>query len=126
MIVNLAGFVALGAMLLTLFTWLRQDNRALRAEMRAEIKELREEMNARFEKQSEEMNARFEKQSEEMNARFEKQSEEIGQLRKQTKRIGEEVGQLRERTARIEGLLEANILRGKGAAAPEPPHPEAA
>ena len=104
MIVNLAGFVALGAMLLTLFTWLRQDNRALRAEMRAEIKELREEM----------------------NARFEKQSEEIGQLRKQTTRIGEEVGQLRERTARIEGLLEANILRGKGAAAPEPPHPEAA
>ena len=115
MIVSLAGFVALGAMLLTLFTWLRQDNRALRAEMRAEIKELREEMNARFEKQNEEM-----------NARFEKQSEEIGQLRKQTTRIGEEVGQLRERTARIEGLLEANILRGKGAAAPEPPHPEAA
>ena len=101
MIVNLAGFVALGAMLLTLFTWLRQDNRALRAEM-----------NARFEKQSEEMNARFEKQSEEMNARFGKQ--------------GDEIGNLRERAARIEGLLQADILRRERSAAPEPPQPEAA
>ncbi len=115
MVVNLAGFVALGAMLLTLFTWLRQDNRALRAEMRAEIKELRAEVSARFEKQSEEM-----------NARFGKQGEEIGQLRERTARIGEEIGQLRERSARIEGLLEANILRGKRGAAPEPPQPEAA
>ena len=112
MIVNLAGFAALGAMLLTLFAWLRHDNRALRAEMRAEIKELRAEMNARFEKQSEEMNARFEKQSDEMNTRFGKQ--------------GEEIGQLRERSARIEGLLQADILRGKRGAAPEPPQPEPA
>lgn len=101
MMVNLAGFAALGAMLLTLFAWLRHDNRALRAEMGAEIKELRAEMNARFEKQSEEMNARFAKQ-------------------------GDEIGNLRERLARIEGLLEANILRGNWGAAPEPPHPEAA
>jgi len=108
MMVNLAGFAALGAMLLTLFAWLRHDNRALRAE----IKELRAEMNARFEKQSEEMKAGFEKQSEEMNARFAKQ--------------GDEIGNLRERLARIEGLLEANILRGNWGAAPEPPHPEAA
>ena len=123
MIVNLAGFVALGAMLLTLFTWLRQDNRALRAEMRAEIKELRAEMNARFEKQSEEMNARFEKQSEEMNARFEKQSEEMNaRFGKQ----GDEIGNLRERAARIEGLLQADILRRERSAPPEPPQPEAA
>ena len=108
MMVNLAGFAALGAMLLTLFAWLRHDNRALRAEMGAEIKELRAEMNARFEKQSEEM-----------NARFAKQGEEIGTLR-------DEIGNLRERLARIEGLLEANILRGNWGAAPEPPHPEAA
>ena len=112
MIVNLAGFAALGAMLLTLFAWLRHDNRALRAEMRAEIKELRAEMNARFEKQGEEMNAEIKELRAEMNARFEKQ--------------GEEIGQLRERSARIEGLLEANILHGKGGAAPEPPQPEAA
>ncbi|MYJ71505.1 MAG: hypothetical protein F4092_06980 [Rhodospirillaceae bacterium] len=52
--------------------------------------------------------------------------EEIGQLRERTVRIGEDIGQLRERSARIEGLLEANILRGKRGAAPEPPHPEAA
>ena len=101
MIVNLAGFAALGAMLLTLFAWLRHDNRALRAEMRTEIKELRAEMNARFEKQSKEMNARFEKQ-------------------------GDEIGNLRERAARIEGLLQADILRGERGAAPEPPQPEAA
>ncbi len=90
MIVNLAGFAALGAMLLTLFAWLRHDNRALRAEMRTEIKELRAEMNARFEKQ------------------------------------GDEIGNLRERAARIEGLLQADILRGERGAAPEPPQPEAA
>lgn len=101
MIVNLAGFAALGAMLLTLFAWLRHDNRALRAEMRTEITELRAEMNARFEKQSEEMNARFEKQ-------------------------GDEIGNLRERAARIEGLLQADILRRERGAAPEPPQPEAA
>ena len=99
-------------MLLTLFAWLRHDNRALRAEMRTEIKELRAEMNARFEKQGEEMNARFEKQSEEMNARFGKQ--------------GDEIGNLRERAARIEGLLQADILRRERGAAPEPPQPEAA
>ena len=101
MIVNLAGFAALGAMLLTLFAWLRHDNRALRTEMRTEFKELRAEMNARFEKQSEEMSARFGKQ-------------------------GDEIGNLRERAARIEGLLQADILRRERSAAPEPPQPEAA
>ena len=42
---NLAGFVALGALILGLFAWLRQDIRALRTEMNALRTELRTEMN---------------------------------------------------------------------------------
>ena len=42
---NLAGFVALGALILGLFAWLRQDIRALRAEMNDKIDGLRTEMN---------------------------------------------------------------------------------
>ncbi len=41
---NLAGLVALGALILGLFAWLRQDIRGLRGEMRSEIGGLRDEM----------------------------------------------------------------------------------
>lgn len=42
---NLAGLVALGALILGLFAWLRQDIRTLRDEMRSEIGGLRGKMN---------------------------------------------------------------------------------
>ena len=42
---NLAGLVALGALIIGLFAWLRQDIRSLRVEMRSEIDGLRREMN---------------------------------------------------------------------------------
>ena len=41
---NLAGFVALGALMVGLFAWLRLDIRELRAEMRQETGSLREEI----------------------------------------------------------------------------------
>ncbi len=44
---NLAGFVALGALILGLFAWLRQDIRALRNELRGEIEAFRNEIRAR-------------------------------------------------------------------------------
>ncbi len=42
---NLAGLVALGALIIGLFAWLRQDIRTLRDEVRNEIGGLRGEMN---------------------------------------------------------------------------------
>ena len=42
---DLAGFVALGVLILGLFAWLRQDISALRGEMLGEIGKLRGEMN---------------------------------------------------------------------------------
>ncbi|MXW91861.1 MAG: hypothetical protein F4114_12890 [Rhodospirillaceae bacterium] len=45
---DLAGFIALGALILGLFAWLRQDIRALREEMNGKIDALREEMNGKI------------------------------------------------------------------------------
>ena len=56
---NLAGFVALGALILGLFAWLRQDIRALRTEMnglRTEMNGLRTEMSDRIDGLRTEMN----------------------------------------------------------------------
>ena len=41
---NLAGFIALGALIVGLFAWLRMDIREMRAEMRKEIGALRQEI----------------------------------------------------------------------------------
>ena len=92
---NLAGFVALGALILGLFAWLRQDIRALRTEMNALRTELRTEMNG---------------------LRTE-MSDRIDGLRA-------EMNELRERVARIEGLLEAVFMRRDLTPVPEPPLPE--
>ena len=92
---NLVGFVALGALILGLFAWLRQDIRALRTEMNALRTELRTEMNGL----RTEMNDRIDGLRAEMN-------------------------QLRERVARIEGLLEAVFMRRDLTPVPEPPLPE--
>ena len=48
---NLAGFVALAALILGLFAWLRQDIRALRGEMHG----LRDEVNGRIDALRDEM-----------------------------------------------------------------------
>ena len=45
---DIAGFVALGALILGLFAWLRQDIRGLRAEMNDKIDGLRAEVNDRI------------------------------------------------------------------------------
>ena len=45
---DLAGFIALGALILGLFAWLRQDIRALRDEMNGKIDALRDEMNGKI------------------------------------------------------------------------------
>lgn len=83
---NLAGFVALGALILDLFAWLRQDIRALCNELRGEIETLRSDV-----------------RSEVSGLRNEMRSE-IGGLRS-------EMNELRDRVARIEGLLEAVFMR---------------
>ena len=41
---NLAGFIALGALIIGLFAWLRQEIQGLRREMRDEIGTLRREL----------------------------------------------------------------------------------
>ena len=48
---NIAGFVALATLILGLFAWLRQDNRALRGEMHG----LRDEVNGRIDALRDEM-----------------------------------------------------------------------
>ncbi|MXY41233.1 MAG: hypothetical protein F4027_03545 [Rhodospirillaceae bacterium] len=45
---DFAGFIALGALILGLFAWLRQDIRALRDEMNGKIDALREEINGKI------------------------------------------------------------------------------
>ena len=89
---DLAGFIALGALILGLFAWLRQDIRALRTEMNA----LRDDLIGRIDTLRDETNGK------------------IDALR-------EEVGELRERVARIEGLLEAMFMRRDLTPLPEPP-----
>ena len=89
---DLAGFIALGALIIGLFAWLRQDIRALRTEMNA----LRDDLIGRIDTLRDETNGK------------------IDALR-------EEVGELRERVARIEGLLEAMFMRRDLTPLPEPP-----
>ena len=99
---NLVGFVALGALILGLFAWLRQDIRALRTEMNGLRTELRTEMNGL---------------RTEMNGLRTEMNDRIDGLRA-------EMNKLRERVARIEGLLEAVFMRRDLTPVPEPPLPE--
>lgn len=96
--ITLAGFVALGALIIGLFAWLRQDIRELRREMIDRTTPLRQEMIDRTTSLRQEMLDGF------------------ASLR------GELV-ELRERVARIEGLLEAVFMRRDLTPLPEPPHP---
>ena len=89
---DLAGFVALAALVVGLFAWLRQDIRAVRGEM----SELRDEMRGEIGKLRGEMLGGMDKLRGEMN-------------------------ELRDRVARIEGLLEGAFMRRDLAPAPEPP-----
>ena len=98
---NLAGFVALGALIVGLFAWLRHDTQtlrrdmdSLRGEIRNDIGTLRGEMR-----------------------------DDISALRDVIGTLGREMNELRERVARIEGLLEAVFMRRDLTPAPEPPPP---
>ena len=107
---NLVGFVALGALIIGLFAWLRQDIRALRVEMNDKIDGLRAEMNGKFDALRVEMNDKIDGLRVEMN-------DKIDGLRV-------EMNELRERVARIEGLLEAVFMRRDLTPVPEPPTPQ--
>lgn len=104
---NLAGFVALGALILGLFAWLRQDIRALRNELRGEIDTLRNEMRSEIGGLRSEFRGEIEALRNEMRS-------EIGGLRS-------EMNELRDRVARIEGLLEAVFMRRDLTPLPDPP-----
>ena len=93
---NLAGFGALGALIVGLFAWLRLDIR----EMRQEIGSLRAEMH------------------QEIGSLRTEMGQEIGSMRA-------EMAELRERVARIEGLLKAVFMRRDLTPLPEPPRPAA-
>ena len=117
---NLAGLVALGALILGLFTWLRQDIRGLRGEMRSEIGGLRDEM------RSEIGGLRGEMRNEIGGLRDEMRNE-IGGLRDEMRNeiggLRGEMNELRDRVARIEGLLEAVFMRRDLTPLPDPPLP---
>ena len=111
---DLAGFIALGALILGLFAWLRQDIRALRAEMNA----LRDDLIGRIDTLRDETNGKINTLREEVNGKIDTLREEVnGKI----DALREEVGELRERVARIEGLLEAMFMRRDLTPLPEPP-----
>ena len=104
---NLAGLVALGALIIGLFAWLRQDIRTRRDEMRSEIGTLRDETQGEFGALRGEMRGEIGSLRDEMRG-------EIGSLRG-------EMNELRDRVARIEGLLEAVFMRRDLTPLPDPP-----
>lgn len=96
---TLAGFLALGALIVGQFAWLRQDIRELRKELFGALSELRKEMRGEI-----------------GSVRG-----EIGSVRGELGELRNELGELRERVARIEGLLEAVFMRRDLTPFPEPP-----
>lgn len=92
--------VALAALMVGLFAWLRVDLAALRKEMRAEIGELREAMRGEIRGLREETDSKF------------------SGLRGEISLLSKEVAELRERMARMEGLLDGlrEAVAGKQAA----------
>ena len=105
---NLAGFVALGTLIIGLFAWLRQDIRTLRAEVNEQINGLRAEVNGKIGELQIEVNDRIDSLRIELN-------DGIGNLRTELNdgigSLRTELNELRERVARIEGLLEAVFMR---------------
>lgn len=99
--------VALAALMVGLFAWLRADLAALRKEMRAEIGELREDMDGKITGLRGEIGGL----REDMDGKFSRLRGEISLLSK-------EVAELRERMARMEGLLDGlrEAVTGKQAA----------
>ena len=111
---NLAGFVALGALILGLFAWLRQDIRALRNELRGEIDTLRNELRSEIGGLRGEIGGLRSEFRGEIEALRSEMRSEIGGLRS-------EMNELRDRVARIEGLLEAVFMRRDLTPLPDPP-----
>ena len=109
---NLAGLVALGALITGLFAWLRQDIRTLRGEMRSEIGTLRNETHGELSTLRGEIGTL----RGEIGTLRDEMRSEIGGLRG-------EMNELRDRVARIEGLLEAVFMRRDLTPLPDPPSP---
>ncbi|MDE0176223.1 MAG: hypothetical protein OYH76_18795 [Defluviicoccus sp.] len=131
---NLAGFVALGALMVGLFAWLRHDTQtlrrdmdSLRGEMRGEIGTLRGEIRNdigtfRGEIRNDIGTFRGEMRDDIGTFRGEMR-DDISALRDVIGTLGREMNELRERVARIEGLLEAVFMRRDLTPPPEPPPP---
>lgn len=100
---TLAGFIALGALIVGQFAWLRQDIRESRKELRGEIGSVRKELLGEIGSVRKELLG------------------EISSVRGELGELRNELGELRERVARIEGLLEAVFMRRDLTPFPEPP-----
>ena len=118
---NLAGFVALGALTIGLFAWLRQDIRALRAEMNDKIDGLRAEMNGKIDGLRTEVNGKIDTLRVETNDKIDGLRAEMND---KFDGLRVEMAELRERVARIEGLLEAVFMRRDLTPVPDPPAPQ--
>lgn len=92
---NLVGFISLGALIVGLFAWLRQDIRELRKLMDRQINRVHDSL------------------QEKINGVHDSLQDRINRLEAQ-------VNELRERVARIEGLLEAVFMRRDLTPFPEP------
>ena len=94
--------IALAAINIGLFAWLRADIRELRGELgdvRGGLEELRAQTAAKFEEARTQTAAKFE----EARAQTAKQFEDV---RAQFEETNAQLGQLRERMAHLEGLLD--------------------
>ena len=131
---NLAGFVALGALIVGLFAWLRHDIHTLRRDMGTLRGEMRDEMDSLRGEMRDEMGTLRGEMHDEIGTLRGEMRDDIGTFRGEMRddisalrdvigTLGREMNELRERVARIEGLLEAVFMRRDLTPAPEPPPP---
>ena len=117
---TLAGFVALGALIIGLFAWLRQDIRELRMEMIDRTTSVHQGMADGTTSLRQEMIDRT-------TSLHQGMADGITSLRQEMidgfASLRGELIELRERVARTEGLLEAVFMRRDPTPLPEPPPP---
>ena len=97
---TLAGFIALGALIIGLFAWLRQDILELRKDMDSKFSSLRNELESKIDSRIDSLRSVLESKIDSLDSK---------------------IGELSERVARIEGLLEAVFMRRDLTPFPEPP-----
>lgn len=120
---NLAGFVALGALMVGLFAWLRHDTQTLRRDMDTLRGEMRDEMGTLRGEIRDDIGTLRGEMRDDIGTFRGEMRDDIGTLRDGIGTLGREMNELRERVARIEGLLEAVFMRRDLTPAPEPPPP---